>query len=77
LPLNVAGSSIVTDPFGAVILIGGTTGADGPAVSSIYRLRDAGQNFKSWELLTAALTTARYWPTAFLVPNSILKCQCK
>lgn len=74
LPLGIAASVIVTDPFGGAILIGGSTGSDGPALNTIYRLRDASPHTIAWELLDASLTVARYWPVAFSIPNSILKC---
>ncbi len=72
--MGLASSAMVTDPFGAAILIGGSTGSDGPAVNTIYRLRDASQNTNAWVLLNVTLNVARYWPVAFLVPNSILSC---
>ena len=39
-----------------------------------WRLADAGPTIK-WEKMSQALSTERYLPTAFLIPDEFAKCQ--
>ena len=72
LPLGISSSSMVEEPSGVVLLIGGNTFTplDTP-LNTIYKLRHANSK---WTLLPQKLKVARYFATAFLVPDEITDC---
>ena len=66
----VADATMLQDQTGAAVIVGGYIGG-GAAVSTIYRLPNAGS---SWIQLNQTLRTGHFWHVAFLVPDSVINC---
>jgi hypothetical protein len=66
LPIPTMAHSLVEDPRGGVIMIGGNTGL--VISTSLYRLRHGGAK---WELMTQQLKVGNSYPSAFLIPDSL------
>jgi hypothetical protein len=60
--------TLVEDPRGGAILIGGNTGSGSGTTTSIYRLEHAGSQ---WKLMTQKLKIGCRYPAAFLIPDSL------
>ena len=69
LPYPICCSAIVEHPLGGVALIGGRANSS-TLLNTIYYLPHAGVDAK-WELMPQKLQMARYYHTAFLVPDEI------
>jgi hypothetical protein len=69
LPIGIDGASMIEDPAGGVILIGGYN--DGTYMNTLYQLPNANSE---WILMPQMLKIARHHATAFLVPDEITSC---
>ncbi len=67
LPVPTMAHSLVEDPRGGVIMIGGNTALE--ISTSLYRLRHGGAK---WELMTQQLKVGNSYPSAFLIPDSLV-----
>ena len=72
LPISYYGHSLVQDPNGGVILLGGMKGAN-IVTNQIYRLNDAGPT-SNWMLLGQTLGAATYYLVAFSFLDSMINC---
>ena len=69
LPFGIREASMVEDPSGGVLLIGGYNGT---YMNTIYQLSDENSE---WNLMPQKLKVGRSWATAFLVPEEITNCK--
>jgi hypothetical protein len=72
LPKGIYLASMVEDPAGGVILIGGRSNDD-QYLQTLFRLSDAGDDAK-WVEMPQKLKTGRYRHISFLVPDDIATC---
>ena len=70
LPMTSYGHSLVQDPSGGVLLLGGMAGG---MSNKIYRLNDAGPT-SNWMLLGQTLGAATYYLVAFSFLDSMINC---
>ena len=68
---GIDGASLVEDPSGGVLLVGGFSQEDGNVLDTILRLSASNGD---WELLPQTLETPRFGHTAFFVPNKVVNC---
>jgi hypothetical protein len=72
LPFEISFSQLVEDRNGGVVLVGGRN-KSGDYLTTLFHLPHAGQDAR-WRKMEQKLKSARYWHTAFLVPNDIVEC---
>jgi hypothetical protein len=72
LPFGIHDASLVEDPAGGVILVGGVSKYD-QYLQTLFRLSDAGGDAK-WVEMPQKLKDGRYWHTSFLIPDDIVTC---
>ena len=70
LPLGITDGSLVEDPSGGVILVGGRDSS--VALNTLYRLAHAVAT--EWTLMPQRLKVARQYPAAFLIPEGVVDC---
>jgi len=75
LPFGIYGASLVEDPAGGVILVGGRSSND-IYLETLFRLSDAGKNAE-WFKMPQNLKPGKYSHTAFLVPDDVVSCSLK
>ena len=68
LPIGITEASMVDDPFGGVVLIGGYNEKH---LNTLYQLSHANSD---WILMSQKLKIGRFGATTFLVPNEITNC---
>ena len=68
LPIGITEASMVHDPFGGVVLIGGYNEKH---LNTLYQLSHANSE---WILMSQKLKIGRFGATTFLVPNEITNC---
>jgi len=73
LPVSAGTASMVNDPQGGVIFIGGTYTTYNNYQSKLYQLANAGSGVQ-WQVMVQALITPRMWLNAFLIPDSLANC---
>ena len=73
LPFGIRFGSLVEDPTGGVILVGGFSSFDNQYLQTLLRLSDAGDDAK-WIEMPQKLKFGRNEHTSFLVPNNIVSC---
>ena len=71
LPLGISDASMVEDPSGGVVLIGGYDGYNGTHLDTLYQLPHANSD---WILMPQKLKIRRRQATAFRVPDEITNC---
>ena len=69
LPIDLYGASMVEDPSGGVVLIGGYK--ETSWLDTLYQLSHANSE---WVLMPQKLKNGRYYATTFLVPDEITNC---
>jgi hypothetical protein len=72
LPFGIRMASLVEDPIGGVILVGGYSNNDSN-LQTLFRLSDAGDDAE-WVEMPQKLQIGRCYHTAFLVPDDIATC---
>ena len=72
LPIKVGNATLIEDPAGGVILIGGQS-TTVEHHDHVYRLAHAGPDAK-WIKMTQTLKTARHAHVGFLVPDEAFEC---
>jgi hypothetical protein len=70
LPVATWRASLIEDPRGGVILVGGVTSSG--LTTSLYRLKHAGL-FAQWELMTQKLKLGNSYFAAFFVPDRLVQ----
>jgi hypothetical protein len=72
LPFGISQASLVEDPTGGVILVGGSS-EDDNYLQTLFRLSDAGEE-SEWIEMPHKLKVGRYWHTFFLIPDDLASC---
>jgi hypothetical protein len=72
LPFGIYGATLVEDPAGGVVLIGGSSSRDSQH-ETMLRLAHAGDDAE-WLELPQKLKNGRYLHTSFLIPDHLTKC---
>jgi hypothetical protein len=72
LPFGISHASLVEDPSGGVVLVGGNS-FDNRHLKTLFSLSDAGDDAK-WIEMPQKLKIGRYDHTAFLVPDDVATC---
>ncbi len=67
----ITAASLVEDPDGGVLLIGGFTEKDIKVHDTIYKLSSLEDD---WKELPKKLKTPRFGHTAFFVPDNVVNC---
>jgi hypothetical protein len=70
LPVATWRASLVEDPRGGVILVGGVTSSG--LTTSLYRLKHGGL-YAKWEMMTQKLKLGNSYFAAFLVPDKLVQ----
>jgi len=73
LPFSIGAASMVSDPVGGVILIGGSFYHDSNPRPLLLNLKHVGSQ-ATWEMMKQSLKTPRFWHLAFLIPNELTDC---
>lgn len=68
----IDGPSLVEDPNGSVLLVGGLSRENNRILDKIFKLSTSEDDH--WELLPQKLATPRFGHTAFFVPNNVAQC---
>ncbi len=72
LPFGIAGSQMVEDQNGGVVLIGGSSYSVG-YLDTLYKLAHGGQD-AVWTKMEQKMKTGRSQHTAFLIPDNLVDC---
>jgi hypothetical protein len=67
----ITGASLVEDPKGGVLLVGGFSHKDKKALNTILKLSTSED---SWKKMPQMLKTPRFCHKAFFVPNNVANC---
>jgi hypothetical protein len=70
LPVSTCCATLVEDPRGGVILIGGSTSSG--LSTSLYQLKHGGL-YAKWELMAQKLRLGNYYFAAFLIPDILVQ----
>ena len=72
-PYPLRTTTMVQDPAGGVIVVGGLAGEGVGMLDTLYRLAHAGEG-ASWEKLPITLTSKRDGHLAMMLPSSMFNC---
>ena len=72
LPFGIDETKMVEDQNGGVILIGGILSSN-DLLLNLYQLPNAGRD-AAWTMMEQKLKTGTFFPTALLVPDSVVDC---
>jgi hypothetical protein len=72
LPFGISYSQMIEDQNGGVVLIGGRSSSD-DSLDTLFQLPHGGQD-AVWTKMEQKMKIARYWHTAFLVPDNSVNC---
>jgi hypothetical protein len=72
LPFGIEETKMVEDKNGGAVLIGGLTSSN-DLLLNLYQLPNAGRD-AAWTMMEQKLKTGTFFPTALLVPDSVVDC---